>query len=337
MFLFVQRRLTSGKRNVQRIITSDRQKEGGGFVIRRLIGGNQLRNLDPFLMLDHMGPTSYGPGQAIGAPDHPHRGFETVTYVKQGSFEHIDSAGNSGYLGPGSVQWMTAGRGIVHSELPSKEILENGGVLEGFQLWVNLKAVDKMMSPRYQDIPSDEIPVLTLEDGLSTVKAICGSFANERSPIETLYPMFYFDVNLKPGGVFKKQYDCDFNSFIYIHDGLGCAEIAGTFVRNGDIAIIERCEVEKTALSSSDLEPSSLLEVINIDAANDISFLFGAGMRLQERVVQYGPFVMNTDDEIRQAIYDYQTGRLGSIDGAEERYLVTKRAREAGNARYELK
>jgi len=232
---------------------------------------------------------------------------------------------------------MTAGRGIVHSELPSKEILENGGVLEGFQLWVNLKAVDKMMSPRYQDIPSDEIPVLTLEDGLSTVKAICGSFANERSPIETLYPMFYFDVNLKPGGVFKKQYDCDFNSFIYIHDGLGCAEIAGTFVRNGDIAIIERCEVEKTALSSSDLEPSSLLEVINIDAANDISFLFGAGMRLQERVVQYGPFVMNTDDEIRQAIYDYQTGRLGSIDGAEERYLVTKRAREAGNARYELK
>src|SRR5947208_16390891 len=146
-------------RPVARVLVAHRQTEGGGFVVRRPFPAGGVVGVDPFLLLDHMGPADYAPGEAVGAPDHPHRGFETVTYMLEGAFEHHDSSGGGGYLGPGDVQWMTAGAGIVHSELPAERIRREGGRIQGLQLWVNLPRADKMSPPRYQEIKADEIPV----------------------------------------------------------------------------------------------------------------------------------------------------------------------------------
>ena len=301
-------------RTIEKIVLAHRQREGGGFVVRRPLGGSELRNLDPFLMLDHLGPIVFGPGEGIGAPDHPHRGFDTVTYIKQGSNSHRDSAGNSGTLGPGWVQWMTAGSGVVHSEMPSDEINRTGGTIEGFQLWINLKAKDKMSRPRYQDTPPSDIPVVTSPDEKLSVKAICGEYNGAKSTIETLYPMLYFDVRISPGGVFEKDYDAKFNSFIFVYNDGGSVQVVGKTISEGALGVIK-------ANSGS-----TLLRVEN-HGSTDAWFLFGAGEPLKEPIVQYGPFVMNTKEEIEQAMRDYQSGRLGRIEGAEERYRKTEEAR----------
>ena len=155
-----------GSRTIERVVTAHKQLEGGGFVVRRPFPTGGLGLVDPFLLLDEMGPADYGPGEAVGAPDHPHRGFETVTYMLDGEFEHEDSAGHRGFLAPGDVQWMTAGRGVVHSEMPSRRIREQGGRVHGFQVWVNLPSREKMMPPRYQEVPAAGIPEGTAPDGL---------------------------------------------------------------------------------------------------------------------------------------------------------------------------
>ena len=162
-------------RTVAAVITAHRQLEGGGFVVRRPFPTRGLDLVDPFLLLDEMGPAEYGPGEAKGAPDHPHRGFETVTYMLDGEFEHEDSAGHTGTIAPGDVQWMTAGAGVVHSEMPSRRIREKGGRVHGFQLWVNLPARDKMIAPRYQEVTSAGIPEATSPDGLARVRVIAGA------------------------------------------------------------------------------------------------------------------------------------------------------------------
>jgi redox-sensitive bicupin YhaK (pirin superfamily) len=161
-------------RKIENIVTAHRQLEGAGFVVRRPFPSPNLSLVDPFLLLDEMGPMEYAPGEAVGAPDHPHRGFETVTYMLDGEFEHEDSAGHRGLIGPGDVQWMTAGGGVVHSEEPSQRIREQGGKVHGFQLWVNLPARDKMMTPRYQEVPASGIPIATSADGLARVRVIAG-------------------------------------------------------------------------------------------------------------------------------------------------------------------
>src|SRR5215467_13218228 len=163
---------SSGVREVEKVVTAHKQREGGGFIVRRPFPGLGMPAVDPFLLLDRMGPYDAPPGEAQGAPDHPHRGFETVTYVLEGEMEHEDSAGNRGRLGPGDVQWMTAGAGVVHSEMPSAAFLERGGRMHGFQLWVNLPRRDKMIAPRYQDVPSARIPVAATRDGKVRVKVI---------------------------------------------------------------------------------------------------------------------------------------------------------------------
>src|SRR5882762_3832595 len=162
-------------REVQRIVHSPRLREGGGFVVRRPFPTAGLDHIDPFLLLDEMGPVDYAPGEAVGAPDHPHRGFETVTYLLDGEFEHADSAGNRGRLAPGDIQWMTAGRGVVHSEMPSARVRRDGGRVHGFQLWVNLPARDKMTAPRYQDVSAATLPIARAADGKATVKVIAGT------------------------------------------------------------------------------------------------------------------------------------------------------------------
>src|ERR1700687_4695803 len=180
-------------REVENIVTAHRQLEGGGFVVRRPFPGERIDAVDPFLLIDEMGPVEYGPGEAIGAPDHPHRGFETVTYVLDGEMEQEDSAGHRGRLGPGDVQWMTAGAGIVHSEEPSARIREKGGRVHGFQIWVNLPARDKMMRPRYQEVPSNQIPPAETADGKARVRVIAGEALGARAVIDTRIPIVYQD------------------------------------------------------------------------------------------------------------------------------------------------
>src|SRR5215470_12850488 len=177
------------KRNIASIITASRQQEGGGFYVRRPFPTSQLSLIDPFLLLDHMEPKQLAPGEARGAPDHPHRGFETVTYMLEGGMVHKDSAGNSGRLNPGDVQWMTAGSGVIHSELPSPDLLSKGGRLHGFQVWVNLPKRDKMIAPRYQDTPSENIPVVKSSDGNVTVKVIAGESLGTNAVIKTHTPI----------------------------------------------------------------------------------------------------------------------------------------------------
>src|SRR3954469_2781973 len=161
-------------REVSRLITAHRQEEGAGFIVRRPLPSVSLGSADPFLLIDEMGPVDYGPGEAVGAPDHPHRGFETITYVLNGEFEHEDSAGHRGTLRPGDVQWMTAGAGIVHSEMPSRRIQDEGGRVHGFQIWVNLPRRDKLIRPRYQEYSSDRLPQAQTEDGKAHVRVIAG-------------------------------------------------------------------------------------------------------------------------------------------------------------------
>ena len=281
------------RREVVRVVQAHRQTEGGGFVVRRPFPTGGLRHADPFLLLDEMGPVDYAPGEAIGAPDHPHRGFETVTYVLDGEMEHEDSAGHKGKLASGDVQWMTAGRGIVHSEMPSKAFQDHGGRMHGFQIWVNLPKRDKMMAPRYQEISRERIPEGTSTDGLAKVKVVAGESLGVKAVIETRTPISYLHFTLKPGAKVEQALPSDHNAYVYVFKG--DAIVSGKDVREGQLAM----------LGDGDS--------VEIAASQDAQLLVLSGVPLKEPVVQYGPFVMNTENEIRQAIIDYQSGRLGEI------------------------
>jgi redox-sensitive bicupin YhaK (pirin superfamily) len=209
------------ERTVSAIIDSVRTVEGGGFSVRRPFPTPILDHFDPFLLLDEMGPTEYGPYEAVGAPDHPHRGFETVTYMLSGRMQHRDSQGNHGILGPGDVQWMTARGGVVHSELPEDEFLRSGGRMHGFQLWVNLPARDKMMRPRYQDVPSSEIPVARSEGGLVQVKVIAGEALGEHAVIDVRTPILYLHYTVQPGGAVEQSVPRAWNVFAHVFSGEG--------------------------------------------------------------------------------------------------------------------
>lgn len=267
---------------------------------------------DPFLLLDHFGPVHHKPGEAIGAPDHPHRGFETVSYIVSGSHQHKDSVGNSGVLKEGWVQWMTAGSGLVHSEMPSDEIMEHGGNAEGFQLWVNLPAKDKMIPPRYQDTPSENIPIVTKEDGKVWVKVIAGESLGTKAVIDTRTPIMYLDVHLQPGTTFTQPVPQSYNGFVYVWKGSGI--IGGNKLKAtmGQVGVLE--EGNEVYLEAS---ADEVLHVLLI-----------AGVPLNEPVARYGPFVMNTQEEITQAFADYRSGRLGKIEGSEERYATTETAKK---------
>ena len=297
-------------RALKKLATAEQQREGGGFLVRRPIGGRAGR-CDPFLMLDHLGPVEYGPGEAVGAPDHPHRGFETVTYIISGSVQHKDSAGNSGELREGWVQWMTAGSGVVHSEMPGDDMMKNGGRSEGFQLWVNLPAKDKMVPPRYQDTPADKIPIVTAQEGNVWVKVIAGELLGTQAVIETRSPMMYLDVRLKPGTVFEQTVPRDFDGFAYVWFGSGYLGDAREPARFGQVGILGEGEVFQMEAS----------------AEEELRVLLIAGKPLKEPIAAHGPFVMNTVEEIQQAFADYQSGKLGEIQGADERYRATEAAR----------
>jgi redox-sensitive bicupin YhaK (pirin superfamily) len=285
-------------RPVARIIDSLRTFEGEGFPVRRPFPTRDLDHVDPFLLLDHLGPVDYRPGEAKGAPDHPHRGFETVTYLLAGRMEHRDSAGNSGQLGPGDVQWMTAGAGVVHSEMPEAEFLRTGGRLHGFQLWVNLPRRDKMMAPRYQDIPAARIPVATSADGRVTARVIAGEALGARAAIDTRIPIVFLHLTLEPGARLAQPVPRDHNAFAYVIAGAGRFGPGEAPAGEGQMVIFAR-EGDAVTLAATD---DSRLEALLL-----------AGTPLREPVARYGPFVMNTEDEIQEAIRDYRSGRLGRI------------------------
>src|SRR6267378_2679969 len=288
-------------RTVAGVVNSIETLEGGGFLVRLPFPKASFSDFDPFLLLDEMGPIEVAPGEAKGAPDHPHRGFETVSYMLAGDLEHKDSRGHAGRLRAGDVQWMTAGAGVVHAEMPSREFARQGGRMHAFQLWVNLPKRDKMIKPRYQEIPGSQIPKATSADGLVTVSVIAGEAMGEKAVIETRTPIVYLHYRIEPGGVATQQAPSAFNAFAYIVDGEGLfgaeSERAGDgqmvlFAQDGDEVRIEN--------------PS--------DAKTTLEVLLIAGVPLNEPVARYGPFVMNTEGEIRQAIEDYQQGRMGAIN-----------------------
>jgi redox-sensitive bicupin YhaK (pirin superfamily) len=256
--------------------------------------------VDPFLLLDHLGPVTWGPGEGIGAPDHPHRGFETVTYLLSGEMQHKDSAGHSGSLRPGDVQWMTAGAGVVHSELPSDAFMKHGGVMHGFQLWVNLPARDKMIPPRYQDIPAARIPGAASADGKVKVRVIAGESLGMSAVIETRTPILYLHFTLRPGGAITQPVPENFNALAYVIRGELRAGDTGRVVSEGQMARFGSGNAVRLAVDDMAAEPADLLLL--------------AGQPLNEPVERYGPFVMNTRQEIVQAIRDFNEGRLGKID-----------------------
>jgi redox-sensitive bicupin YhaK (pirin superfamily) len=284
-------------RSVERVITAHKQREGGGFIVRRPFPTAGFDMADPFLMLDELGPVDYAPGEAVGAPDHPHRGFETVTYVLEGEGEHEDSAGHRGVIGPGDVQWMTAGRGVIHAEMPSRKLRENGGRMHGFQLWVNLPARDKMMDPRYQEIPGTRIPEAATPDGKAHVRVIAGEALGAQAVIETRTPIAYHDWTLEPGAEVTVPLPPTFAAYAYVFGG--AVEVGGRSVKEGQLAVLGEGSGVRLAVGPSAEEPARLLLL--------------AGAPLREPVVAYGPFVMNTEQQIVEAIRDFQTGRMGAI------------------------
>ena len=290
-----------GGRTVAGVVNSIETLEGAGFLVRRPFPKASFSHFDPFLLLDEMGPMELAPGKAKGAPDHPHRGFETVTYLLSGEMEHKDSKGHSGRLTPGDVQWMTAGAGVVHSEMPSLEFQRDGGRLHGFQLWVNLPQRDKMTSPRYQEIPASQIPKATSDDGLVTVSVIAGEAMGKQAVIETRTPIIYLHYTIRPGGVGSQPVPAGYNAFAYVVDG------EGLFGEDGERAVDGQMVMFAPDGDSVRIENAA-------DATTPLEVLLIAGVPLNEPVARYGPFVMNTEAEIYQAIEDYQQGRMGAIN-----------------------
>ena len=292
---------TNEGRTVAGIVNSIETLEGGGFLVRRPFPKASFSYFDPFLLLDEMGPMDVGPGEAKGAPDHPHRGFETVTYLLSGEMEHKDSSGHAGRLRSGDVQWMTAGAGVVHAEMPSPEFLRDGGRMHGFQLWVNLPQQDKMIKPRYQEIPSAKIPKAISADGLVSVTVIAGEAMGEKAVIETHTPIIYLHYRLEPGGVVTQQVPRDYNAFAYVVDGAGLFGAGGERGADGQMVMFapdgDEVRIENPA-----------------DATTTLEVLVIAGVPLNEPIARYGPFVMNTEAEIHKAFEDYSRGRMGSIN-----------------------
>lgn len=276
---------TSSLRRVVAVMAGQPTSDGAGVKLTRVIGQQRLPDLDPFLMLDEF-RSDDAKDYIAGFPDHPHRGFETVTYMLAGRMRHEDNKGNRGLLRPGSVQWMTAGRGIVHSELPEQE----NGLMWGFQLWVNLPARDKMCEPRYQEIAPEEVPEVAV-DGGGKVRVIAGSVGGTVGPISGVATdPTYLDVALPAGTAFAHDLPVQHNAFVYVFEG--SAEIGNETLARGRVAVLSQGER------------------IEVSAPKGGRFILVAGRPLGEPVAKYGPFVMNTVDELRQAVADFQSGKF---------------------------
>jgi redox-sensitive bicupin YhaK (pirin superfamily) len=286
-------------RTVHTIVDAISTLEGEGFPVRRPFPSYDLSLADPFLLLDHMGAVDYKPGEAKGAPDHPHRGFETVTYMLAGAMEHRDSTGGGGVIVPGATQWMTAGGGIVHSEMPPHKMMREGGLMHGFQIWVNLPRTLKMTPPRYQGIEADQVTLLRSPDGGAIIRVIAGELGGRQGPGSTHTPIVLAHATIAPQARLQVAWPREFNALAYVISGQGSAGAEGAAVREGQLAVFG--EGQAITLRG----PESQGENLNV--------LLLGGQPIREPVARYGPFVMNTRDEIIQAMADYQSGRMGRI------------------------
>jgi redox-sensitive bicupin YhaK (pirin superfamily) len=290
------------QRAVKSLTTAPTGFEGEGFPVHRAFAGVTMADLDPFVHMDQMGEVNYAPGEPKGTPWHPHRGFETVTYMIDGTFAHQDSQGGGGLITDGATQWMTAGGGILHIETPPEELVVSGGLFHGIQLWVNLPARDKMIPPAYQGLEADQVTLLASADGGSLVRMIAGELGEHRGPGSTHTPMALMHATVTPGALLELPWNPGFNALVYVLAGSGRVGSEGRPVQRGQLVAFG--PGDWVALRADDRQE---------DGTAHLELLVLGGQPIGEPVEHYGPFVMNTRGEIMQALEDFQAGRLGTI------------------------
>jgi redox-sensitive bicupin YhaK (pirin superfamily) len=289
-------------RQVKSVTTAPQGYEGEGFPVRRAFHGVDLADLDPFVHLDQMGEVHYAPGEPKGTPWHPHRGFETVTYMIDGTMMHQDSHGGGGVISNGDTQWMTAGSGILHIETPPEELVMSGGLFHGFQLWVNLPAADKGLAPKYQDLRGGEVALLTNPGGDVLLRLIAGDLGGHQGPGSTHTPMAMVHATLHPGSRMTLPWRADFNALVYVLNGRARFGAEQRPAETGQLVVFGPGDAVTVAAEDRQEERSP-----------DVDVLILGGLPIGETVAWYGPFVMNTKAEIAQAFEDFQAGKLGTI------------------------
>jgi hypothetical protein len=287
-------------RPVRSVTTAPRGFEGEGFPVRRAFAGVGLTDLDPFVHMDEMGEVEWEPGAAKGTSWHPHRGFETVTYMLDGTIQHQDSNGGGGVIGDGDTQWMTAGGGILHKEAPPEESVAVGGLFHGIQLWVNLPSRLKMTAPRYQDIRGGEVALLTNHDGGALFRVIAGELGGHAGPGDTHTPIALLHATVQPGARVRLPWRRDFNALVYVISGYGAVGPDRVPVQPGQLAVLGTGDVVAVSADERQDERTPALDVLVL-----------GGLPIGEPVAAYGPFVMNTRAELQQAFDDFNAGRLG--------------------------
>lgn len=292
------------ERSVRSVTTAPRGFEGEGFPVRRAFQGVDLADLDPFIHLDQMGEVEYAPGEPKGTPWHPHRGFETVTYMIDGTFEHQDSHGGGGVITNGDTQWMTAGAGILHIERPPEWLVTSGGLFHGFQLWVNLPSQDKFLAPKYQDLRGSQVALLTSEDGGALVRLIAGEVAGLTGPGATHTPITMIHATLQPGARLALPWREDFNALAYVLNGTGTFGLEQASAGMGQLVVFGAGEALSVVADRQQESRSPNVDVLIL-----------GGLPIREPVAWYGPFVMNSHEELAQAFSDYKRGLLGVIPG----------------------
>jgi redox-sensitive bicupin YhaK (pirin superfamily) len=295
-------RSREASRPVVSVTSAPHGLEGEGFPVRRAFAGVDLAALDPFVHMDQMGEVEYAPGEPKGTPWHPHRGFETVTYMIDGTFQHQDSTGGGGLITNGATQWMTAGAGILHIERPPEEMIASGGLFHGIQLWVNLPAAKKWVPPRYPDIGAQRVTLLTSADGTSLVRVIAGDVAGEKGPGVTHTAMAMVHATLTPGAVLEMPWPGGFNALVYVLSGRGSVGEGQAEIRAGQLAVLGSGDFVTLAAAQRQESRAPALDVLIL-----------GGQPIREPVAAYGPFVMNRQDELAQAFEDYRAGRLGTV------------------------
>jgi redox-sensitive bicupin YhaK (pirin superfamily) len=290
------------ERPVKQVTTAPQGYEGEGFPVRRAFAGIDTRELDPFIMMDQMGEVEYAPGEPKGTNWHPHRGFETVTYIIDGAFQHQDSHGGGGFITDGATQWMTAGGGILHIETPPAELVEKGGTFHGVQLWVNLPRRDKLIAPAYQNLEGGDVTLLASDDGGALVRVIAGELAGYKGPGSTHTPITFLHATVAPGAQLSLPWDASYNALVYVLAGNGKAGTEGRPVHTGQTVVFGKGDHLTIAADDTQQSRYGALEVLVL-----------GGQPIREPVAQYGPFVMNTREELVKAVEDFQSGRFGQI------------------------
>jgi redox-sensitive bicupin YhaK (pirin superfamily) len=293
---------TDRPRPVRSVTTAPQGYEGEGFPVRRAFAGVDATALDPFVHMDQMGEVEYAPGEPKGTPWHPHRGFETVTYMIDGEMAHQDSNGGGGLITNGDTQWMTAGSGLLHIETPPEHVVTSGGLFHGFQLWVNLPRAQKLIAPRYQDIRAGKVALLSSPDGGALLRVIAGEVAGHEGPGVTHTPIALVHATLTPGASLTLPWRPDFNALVYTLAGQGSVGAEARPIHSGQLAVFGAGDTLTIAADARQESRSPDLDVIIL-----------GGLPIREPVVAYGPFVMNTRAEVMQAFEDFQKGRLGTI------------------------